>query len=90
MDNIRNFKIFKNEKEETEVKVKWSLKKKLLIAGGVVGTAVLGVFAYGKSHDNDIYEEVEENLDEMDFDEDETESETNELKDEIEEIKTNL
>ena len=85
MENIRNFKIFKNEKEETEMKVKWSLKKKLIIAGGVVGTAVLGVFAYGKSHNNDIDNELNEDLNEMDF-EDETELEDEILEDEIKEI----
>jgi len=36
------------EETKEETKMNWSLKKKVLVGLGVLGTAALGVFAYGK------------------------------------------
>ena len=51
----------------------WSLKKKLTVGIAAIGTALLGVFAYGK-YNQEL--ETEENFDE-DEDFDEEESDTN-------------
>ncbi len=52
----------KNEEDDVKVKEKWSLKKKLLLGGGVLGGIILGIFAYGKNteYENDEDEEFED------------------------------
>lgn len=69
----------KNEKEEGQMKTKMSLKKKLLLGGGLLGGLVLGIFALGRnSEEEDIYDDFyEDDFDEFDDSEDE-ESENNE------------
>ena len=69
----------KNEKEEGQMKTKMSLKKKLLLGGGLLGGLVLGIFAFGrKSEEEDDYDDFyEDDFDEFDDSEDE-ESENNE------------
>lgn len=59
-----------NEENEEEKKMKWSLKKKLLVgaAAGIAG--VVSVIAYGKSKPSD---SVECDMDEEDEDEDDNE-----------------
>lgn len=61
---LRAVKVKKTEevienKEESKVKIKWSLKKKLLVGAGVVATAVVGVLAYGSSKKNECTESNE-------------------------------
>lgn len=75
MTKIKMF--FRNlfKKEEDKVKVKWSLKKKLLVGGGVLLTSILGVFAYGRKQEmelnnDDYYEdEIDYTVEESDLDE---------------------
>lgn len=43
----------KNNEEDDNMKVKWSLKKKLLVGGGLIGGLVLGVLAYGKNNEGE-------------------------------------
>jgi hypothetical protein len=68
MKKIKEFfrKIFKKTEEEKRMS-KWSLKKKLILVGGVVATTVLGIFAFGRNRENDIYED-EDDFDEFDQD----------------------
>ena len=67
----------KKIKEDDKVKIKWSLKKKLLLAGGVLGGVVLGIFTYGKAtedvSDND--NEMENEDFEFEFEDDLNDSE---------------
>ena len=62
----------KNEKEEGQMKTKMSLKKKLLVGGGLLGGLVLGIFAFGrKSEEEDDYDDFyEDDFDEFDDSED--------------------
>jgi hypothetical protein len=67
--------IFRKNEEDGKMKAKWSLKKKLLIGGGLVSGAILGIFAYGRKHE----EEIEdggyfEDEDGDDYETDETEN----------------
>lgn len=58
--------IFGKNEEDGKMKQKWSLKKKLLLGGGILGGLIVSIFAYGKS----IEEEYEEDdyLEDEDFD----------------------
>lgn len=60
--------IFKKNEEEKLMK-NWSLKKKVLVGLGVVGTGIVGAIAYGKSKQEDQIElEQEFEDDEFDYD----------------------
>lgn len=83
MEKLRNFKILKNE-EETEMKVKWSLKKKLVIAGGALAAGVVGVFAYGKCHKDDMYDNDDFENEDDDYEEDDA-SEIDDLLENVDE-----
>lgn len=72
--------IFGKNNEEVVKMKNWSLKKKLLVGGGIVSGFVLGAIAYGKNHGNDF--EANECYDDEDEDEDFTEE--NLVSDEIE------
>ena len=48
------------EKEEGGIKVKMTLKKKLLIGGGILVTGIVGVLAYGKKKQNDTEDVIED------------------------------
>lgn len=64
----------KNTEEDVKMNVKWSLKKKLLVAGGLVGSVVLGIFAYGKTNGEEPEnEESFEDEEDYDYSTDETE-----------------
>lgn len=45
--------IFEKADGGINVKEKWSVKKKLLLVGGVVAGLAAGIFTYGKIHEND-------------------------------------
>lgn len=77
----------KNNEEDVKMKVKWSLKKKILVGLGILGTGALGIFAYGRKNaenidDEDCFEDEDydygtdetENLDETDVAETEVEA----------------
>ena len=55
-------------KEETTMKVNWSLKKKILVGLGVIGTGVLGVLAYGKCTESNEVQVENEDEDENELD----------------------
>ena len=64
----RNKEVNENNENEEEMKMKWSLKKKLLVgaAAGVAG--VVSIIAYGKSKQSDSVE-CNNGFDEDDYDE---------------------
>lgn len=74
-------------KDESKMKEKWSLKKKLLLAAGGIGAALVGLFAYGKMQDTDVEQDDSEdeyfdysaNDSEDDIEESEVEAETQEV-----------
>lgn len=57
------------EIREVNVKSKWSLKKKLMLGGGVLVGLVLGAVAFNRKKDNDIDDEAEDDFceDESDY-----------------------
>ena len=67
-ENIRI--IFRKNEEDVKVKVKWSLKKKLLVGLGILGTGALGIFAYGKKSAEDVEHDSDFEDENEDFDED--------------------
>lgn len=67
--------IFEKKEEDVKVKVKWSLKKKVLVGLGILGTSILGIFAYGKKHAEDYENDYETGDYEDDYETDETEVE---------------
>ena len=70
MKNLTEIKELLAKKREG-VKVKMSLKKKLIIGGAVVVTAIVGALAYGKKKQNDSENAIED-LD-VDYDENDEE-----------------
>lgn len=76
-----DFEVLENvedKKEETKVKSKWSLKKKLMIAGGVVTGLILGALVLGSGKKTTAAEQLAEGSD----------NETNDETDETEEVAT--
>lgn len=69
----------KNTNNEEDVKMKtWSLKKKLLVGGGLISGIVVGILAYGKNHGEEsqtdgYFEDEDEDYDDSDELDDEKE-----------------
>ena len=81
MKNLKDeFKAkFKKTEKEEEPKMKsWSLKKKVIVGLGVLGTAAIGAIAYGKSKQEDPVNYVGDDEDEDDSDDYESDDEENE------------
>ena len=83
-------KFKKTEKKEEEPKMKgWSLKKKVIVGLGVLGTAAIGAIAYGKSKQEDPVnyvgnDEDEDDSDDYESDDEESEEAENDPKEDIE------
>lgn len=82
-------KFKKTEKKEEEPKMKgWSLKKKVIVGLGVLGTAAIGAIAYGKSKQEPVNyvgnDEDEDDSDDYDSDDEESEEAEDDPKEDIE------
>lgn len=80
MEKIKElFRITFKNGEAVKVKTGWSLKKKLLLGGGIVSGLILGIFAYGKNHEETCEEEndFEDEENYVDYSTDETEDVNN-------------
>lgn len=78
--------IFRKNEEDVKVKTNWSLKKKLLLGGGIVSGLILGIFAYGKNHGEEYEEDDYFEDEDYDYETDETENldDTNVSEDDVE------
>lgn len=86
MKNVISLFKKNEENNEEEVKMGWSLKKKVLVGLGVVGAGVVGVIAYGMGNKEiEVNCEEQESEDEGYYD-DEDEDQGSEKQDE--EVKT--
>lgn len=82
-------KFKKTEKKEEEPKMKgWSLKKKVIVGLGVLGTAAIGAIAYSKSKQEPVNyvgnDEDEDDSDDYDSDDEESEEAEDDPKEDIE------
>lgn len=75
---------FRKNEEEPKMKLNWSLRKKLLVGAGVLGTAALGIIAYGKSKQETDVEYNNEDQDEEYDDDYESEDDDQDAGEEVE------
>lgn len=75
---------FRKNEEEPKMKLNWSLRKKLIVGAGVLGTAALGIIAYGKSKQETEVEYSENDQDEEYDDDDESEDDDQDAGEETE------
>lgn len=75
---------FRKNEEEPKMKLNWSLRKKLLVGAAALGTAAIGIIAYGKSKQEDAVEYSEDDQDEEDDDDYESEDDDQDAGEETE------